>query len=79
MADRPVTELVLSGGQHLQVEGDSRAVESVVISAARGSIMELAWLIEAETGTRVGVNPEHVVMIRIPAAETAVTDVDDSG
>jgi hypothetical protein len=35
-----------------------------VISAARGSIMELAWLIEALTGERVGVNPEHVVMVR---------------
>lgn len=70
MTDRAVTELVLTGGQRLRVDGDSQAVESVVISAARGSIMELAWLIEADTGARVGVNPEHVLMIRIPATDS---------
>jgi hypothetical protein len=60
----PLTELTFTGGGPLRVEGDSHAVEAVVISAARGSIMELAWLVEADTGLRVGVNPEHVVMIR---------------
>lgn len=63
----PVTELTLTGGERLRVQGDQRAVESVVISAARGSIMELAWLIEADTGLRVGVNPEHVLMLRVLA------------
>src|ERR1700744_1444597 len=65
MADTQVTELILTGGERLRVEGDQRAVEAAVISAARGSIMELAWLIEAATGERVGVNPEHVVMVRV--------------
>ena len=64
MTDMPITELVLTGGEHLRVEGDPHAVETVLLSAARGSIMELAWLIEAETGLRVGVNPEHVLMLR---------------
>jgi hypothetical protein len=64
MTDTPTTELLLTGGERLRVEGDLRAVEAAVISAARGSIMELAWLIEALTGERVGVNPEHVVMVR---------------
>jgi hypothetical protein len=39
-------------------------VERVVLDAARGSIMELAWLVENESGERIGVNPEHVVMLR---------------
>ena len=26
--------------------------------------MELAWLTDAATGQQVGVNPEHVVMLR---------------
>ena len=57
-------EIVLSGGQRLRVDGDARLIESAILSAARGSIMELAWMTEAETGDRVGVNPEHVLMLR---------------
>ena len=68
MTDMPVTELILTGGERLRVEGDLRAVEAAVISAARGSIMELAWLVEAATGERVGVNPEHVVTVRLSTA-----------
>jgi hypothetical protein len=60
----PISELILTGGERLRVEGDPRAAETVVISAARGSIMELAWLTEADTGQPVGVNPEHVMLIR---------------
>jgi hypothetical protein len=71
MIDMPLTELILTGGQRLQVEGDLQAVEAAVISAARGSIMELAWLIEAVTGERVGVNPEHVVMVRASTTASA--------
>jgi hypothetical protein len=59
-----VTELVLTGGVRLRVEGDAKAVESVILSAARGSLMELAWMTEADSGQRVGVNPEHVLMLR---------------
>ncbi len=71
MIDMPLTELILTGGQRLQVEGDLQAVEAAVISAARGSIMELAWLIEAATGERVGVNPEHVVLVRASTTASA--------
>ena len=60
----PLTELTLTGGERRRVEGDPRAVEAIVISAARGSIMELAWLVEAGTGEPIGVNPEHVMTIR---------------
>ena len=26
--------------------------------------MELAWVTDAETGQKIGINPEHVVMLR---------------
>lgn len=61
MAD---TELTLTGGQRLRVEGEPRTVEAAIVAAARGSIMELAWVVEAGSGERLGLNPEHVVMIR---------------
>jgi hypothetical protein len=59
-----VTELTLTGGERLRVEGDLHVVEAAIISAARGSLMELAWLIEADSGDRVGVNPDHVLVLR---------------
>jgi hypothetical protein len=57
-------EITLTGGERLRIDGDARAVESAILAAARGSIMELAWMIDAETGQRVGVNPEHVLTLR---------------
>ena len=57
-------EITLTGGERVRVDGDARAVESAILAAARGSIMELAWMIDAETGQRVGVNPEHVLTLR---------------
>jgi hypothetical protein len=36
----------------------------MILDAARGSIMQLARLVEAETGAELAVNPEHVVMLR---------------
>ena len=41
-----------------------RDVERIIIDAARGSIMQLAWLVEAETGEALAVNPDHVVTLR---------------
>ena len=59
------TEITVLGGDRYRVEGDAKAVERLILDAARGSIMEFAWLIEAETGERIGVNPECVVMLRV--------------
>ena len=56
------------GGLRHRVEGDTRAVERTILDAARGSIMELAWLIEAETGERLGINPALVVSLRASTA-----------
>lgn len=58
------TEIVLTGGERITTEEETKVVESAILSAARGSIMELAWVIDARTGDRVGINPDHVVMLR---------------
>jgi hypothetical protein len=58
------TEVTILGGERFRVRGDPKDVERTVLDAARGSIMELAWLVESESGERIGVNPEHVVMLR---------------
>lgn len=59
-----ITEIIVLGGERYRVEGDPKDVERLILNAARGSIMELAWLTEAETGEPLGVNPECVVMLR---------------
>ena len=59
-----MTEITLSGGDHVRVDGDAKAVEAAILAADRGSIMELAWMVESKTGQRVGVNPNYVVMLR---------------
>jgi hypothetical protein len=60
----PTTELTLATGERFRVAGDAKEIERTIIDAARGSIMELAWMNDAETGERVGINPESVVMVR---------------
>ena len=58
------TEIILVTGDRYRVDGDVKHVERMVLDAARGSIMQLAWLIETETRNDVGVNPDHVVVLR---------------
>ena len=58
------TEITVLGGDRYRVQGEAREVERLILDAARGSIMEFAWLVEAQTGDRVGINPESVVMLR---------------
>lgn len=58
------TDITVLGGACYRVEGATRDVERLILNAARGSIMEFAWLVEAETGERLGINPECVVSLR---------------
>ena len=60
----PLTQITFVGGEQLRVEGEAERVEAAILAAARGSIMELAWMTEAGTGERIGVNPDHVLMLR---------------
>jgi hypothetical protein len=58
------TELTLITGDRYHVKSDTKEVERAILDAARGSIMQLAWLVEAETGEDLAFNPDHVVMLR---------------
>ncbi len=60
----PTTEIVVVGGTGYRVEGKARDVERMILDAARGSIMQFAWLVEANSGVPIAVNPEHVVVLR---------------
>ena len=59
------TEIIVVTGDHYRVEGDVKHVERIILDAARGSIMELAWFVEAESREDVGINPDHVVTLRV--------------
>jgi hypothetical protein len=59
-----ITEIALIGGVRHRVDGDVEEVERVIVDAARGAIMQLAWLTDAQTAEPLGVNPEHVATLR---------------
>ena len=52
------------GGERFRVQGAPGEVETKILNAARGSLMELVWLTEAESGELIGLNPEHIVAVR---------------
>jgi hypothetical protein len=58
-----MTEVHVVGGESFRVEGAPDEVETKILNAARGSIMELVWLVEAESGQPIGLNPEHIVAV----------------
>jgi hypothetical protein len=59
-----ITEITALSGQRYHVEGEAKDVERLILDAARGSIMQFAWLTDAQTGESLGINPECVVTLR---------------
>jgi len=59
-----ITEITFLTGERCSVEGEAKDVERRIIDAARGSIMQLAWLTDAHAGEPLAINPECVVMLR---------------
>jgi hypothetical protein len=59
------TDIFVVGGACFAVRGTPAEVEATLLDAARGSLMEFAWLIEDESGQSLGVNPQHVVALRL--------------
>jgi hypothetical protein len=57
------------------VQGETTEVEGQILAAARGSILEFAWMTEARTGERIGINPDQVLMLR---ALSQTPDADDA-
>jgi hypothetical protein len=66
------TEITIVTGERYVVQGEAKAVERAILDAARGSLMELAWMIESETGRPVAFNPAYVVMLRAPRPERSL-------
>jgi hypothetical protein len=58
------TEITVVTGHRYRVETEAKNVERIIIDAARGSILQLAWVVEADTGADLAVNPDHVVALR---------------
>ena len=67
-----IIEITLVGGARLQVQGETTEIEGQILAAARGSILEFAWMTEASTGERIGINPDQVLMLR------ALSQADDT-
>jgi hypothetical protein len=59
-----ITEIAVVTGDRYRVEGDRKDVERLILDAARGSIMQLAWLVDAESGDEIAINPEYVVTLK---------------
>jgi hypothetical protein len=59
-----ITEITFLTGERCRVEGEAKDVERLILDAARGSIMQLAWLTDAQAGEPLAINPECVVMLR---------------
>lgn len=58
------TEVTLLSGERHCVEGEVREVSRLIVDAARGSILQLAWLTDAVTAEPLVINPEYVVVLR---------------
>ena len=59
-----ITEITVVTGERHRVQADVKDVERIILDAARGSIMQLAWLVAVETGEDLAINPEHIVALR---------------
>jgi uncharacterized protein YlzI (FlbEa/FlbD family) len=57
------TEILVVSGQRFCVMGASDEVEAKVLEAARGSILQLVGLVDAESGRPVALNPAHIVAV----------------
>lgn len=58
-------ELKTVNGDVIAVEGSLSEVEKELSDAARSGSSRFAWLTDKETGRRIGVNPDHVVSLRL--------------
>ena len=58
------TNLLLATGETLHIDGVVDQVAKALENAARSSAGTLAWLEEAGSDERLGVNPAQVVWIR---------------
>lgn len=62
--DNRTTEITITTGERYRVQGDAKEVERVILDAARGALMQFAWLTEAHTDAELAINPDSVAMLR---------------
>jgi hypothetical protein len=55
--------VVVASGERYELEGSPQAVEAAIVGASRGSILQLAWMTEADSGRSIAINPLYVVAI----------------
>jgi hypothetical protein len=55
--------VVMVTGERYEVEGSPQDVEAAIVAASRGSILQLAWMSEADSGRSIAINPMHVVAL----------------
>jgi hypothetical protein len=61
----PCTEIRLLSGDVFIVEGTTDEVERALSDAARSGQSRLAWLKECGKGDSIGINPAHVIAMRL--------------
>lgn len=62
---RAVTTVVVVTGERYEIQGSPSDVEAAIVAASRGSIMQLAWVTEADSGRSIALNPLHVVALEL--------------
>jgi hypothetical protein len=58
-------EIKMVNGETIRVEGTLTEVEKELSDAARSGSSRFAWLACESSGQRIGVNPDHVVSLRL--------------
>jgi hypothetical protein len=59
------TEIRLLGGDVFTVKGRTDEVERALSDAARSGQSRLAWLKESGRDDQIGINPAHVIAVRL--------------
>jgi hypothetical protein len=60
--------MTLTTGERYELQESLKVVESTILSASRGSIMQLVWLTERASSAAVGINPACIVSLRAEMA-----------
>ena len=67
------TAVTVVTGQRFEIAASVETVETAIVGASRGSIMQLAWFTEAATGRSIAINPLHVVALEAIEGATPAT------
>ena len=62
-------EITTLNGDVIGVDGSLSEVEKELSDAARSGSSRFAWFTDKGTGERVGINPDHVVSLRLSDAD----------